>query len=275
MRFDKRLVLLVPFSLILLGAQWSFGILHGYRGIALAVLSSLASEAVLARALPGHRRNLLSAYMSGVSVSIMVRSPLAWPFVFCAVISIMSKYVLRVNGRHIFNPSNLGICALLFLAPYAVAPLMVQWGNGFAPMLIIWVAGAYAVWRADRVHVTVAYVGAFCGFAFLRSLLLHDAFVSEIAPLTGPMYQLFALFMITDPKTTVASKRGAAATAVAVALVETILRLNQVIYAPFYALFLVTPVPLLLEMWWKSPGRAARRQAGESELVPAPEHAPA
>ncbi len=270
MRFDKRLVLLVPFTLVLLGAQWSFGILHGYEGMALAVLCSLGAEAVLAGVLQTQRRNLLGAYMSGVSVAMMVRTPLAWPYVLCAVLSIMSKYVVRVNGRHIFNPSNLGICALLFLAPYAVAPLMIQWGNGIWPMVIIWVAGAYAVWRADRAHVTAAYVVAFFGFAFLRSLVLHDAFVSEIAPITGPMYQLFALFMITDPKTTVASKRGAAATAVAVALVETLLRLNQVIYAPFYALFLVTPVALGLEMWWKSPARARRRGTGEAELVPAP-----
>ncbi len=271
MKFDRRLILLVPFSLILLGAQWSFGILHGYRGIVAAVLSSLAAEVVLAGLLRTHRRNLASAYMSGVSVSIMVRTPLLWPFVLCAVLSIMSKYVLRVNGRHIFNPSNLGICALLFLAPYAVAPLMVQWGNSIWPMLIIWVAGAYAVWRADRAHVTAAYVVAFFCFAFVRSLIGHDSFVSEVAPITGPMYQLFALFMITDPKTTVSSKPWAMAVAVLVGFVEMILRLNHVIYAPFYALFLVTPIPLLLEMWWKSPARARRQARGPAAPVLSPE----
>ena len=270
MKYDKRLTLLVPFSLLLLGAQWSFGILHGYRGIAAAVLTSMAAELVLAGVLRTHRRNLASAYMSGVSVAMMVRTPLVWPYVLCALISILSKYVLRVNGRHIFNPSNLGICALLFLAPYAVAPLMVQWGNGIWPMVVIWVAGAYAVWRADRAHVTAAYVVAFFAFAYLRSLIGHGSFVSEIAPITGPMYQLFALFMITDPKTTVRSKRGAAAVAVLVAFVEMILRLNHVIYAPFYALFLVTPVPLLLEMWWRSP---ARERAGAASPVLTPERA--
>lgn len=263
MKYDRRLTLLVPFSLILLGAQWSFGILHGYRGIAAAVGTSLVAEAVLSRLLLGHRRNLASAYMSAVSVSMMVRTPLLWPYVLCALISIMSKYVVRVNGRHIFNPSNLGICALLFLAPYAVAPLMVQWGNSIWPMLIIWVAGAYAVWRADRAHVTGAYVVSFVLFAFVRSLIAHTSFVSEVAPITGPMYQLFALFMITDPKTTVSSRRWAVVVTVAVAFVEMLLRLEHVIYAPFYALFLVTPLPLLVEMWWRSRSPArARRQGG-------------
>ncbi len=267
MRYDKRLTLLVPFSLILLGAQWSFGILHGYRGIVAAVVTSVAAELVLAGLLRTHRRNLASAYMSGVSVAIMVRTPLLWPFVLCALLSIMSKYVLRVNGRHIFNPSNLGICALLFLAPYAVAPLMIQWGNSIWPMLIIWVAGAYAVWRADRAHVTAAYVVAFFVFAFVRSLTGHSSFVSEIAPITGPMYQLFALFMITDPKTTVKSRPWAMVVVVVVAFVEMILRLGHVIYAPFYALFLVTPVPLLVELWWKSPARVERQGRGAAGPV--------
>jgi len=271
MRYDRRLTLLVPISLILLGAQWSFGILHGYRGIVAAVVTSIAAEAALSRIFLGRARNLASAYMSGVSVSIMVRSPLLWPFLLCAVVSIMSKYVLRVNGRHIFNPSNLGICALLFLAPYAVAPLMVQWGNSIWPMLIIWVAGAYAVWRADRAHVTAAYVVSFFFFAFVRSLIVHGSFVSEIAPITGPMYQLFALFMVTDPKTTVSSRPWAVAVVVVVAFVEMILRLNQVIYAPFYALFLVTPVPLLVEMWWKSPARARRLEHEAAAPVLSPE----
>ncbi|HEX9109037.1 MAG TPA: hypothetical protein VF832_17440, partial [Longimicrobiales bacterium] len=171
MRYDKRLTLLVPFTAILLGAQWGFGILHGYRGIVAAVVSSVVAEWALSSVLLGHRRNLMSAYMSGVSVAMMVRTPLLWPYVLCALISILSKYVLRANGRHIFNPSNLGICALLFLAPFAVAPFMVQWGNSIFPMLIIWVAGAYAVWRADRWHVTLTYVVAFIAFAYVRSLI--------------------------------------------------------------------------------------------------------
>jgi hypothetical protein len=34
-----------------------------------------------------------------------------------------------------------------------------------------------------------------------------------------------------------------------VAAVETVLRLNEVVYAPFYALFIVGPIALLIEQW--------------------------
>jgi len=66
------------------------------------------------------------------------------------------------------------------------------------------------------------------------------------------MYQLFVFFMITDPKTTVRSKLGQCVVAFCVALAEMILRLNQVVYAPLYALFIVGPTAMLIEIWWES-----------------------
>jgi hypothetical protein len=89
-------------------------------------------------------------------------------------------------------------------------------------------------------------------FAFLRSWITGDPWRSEISPITGPMYQLFIFFMITDPRTTVRSKTGQCLVAVAVAAVEMGLRLHQVVYAPFYALFLVGPTAMLLEIWMDS-----------------------
>lgn len=252
MRFDQRLAAPLLITLILIGAHWSFGILRGYEAVVLAVVSTIATEFALRRLLTGQPRQLISAYISGVSVSILVRSPVLWPYALGGVISIMSKYVLRLNGRHLWNPTNFGICVLLFLAPFAVAPLSVQWGNNLWPMLVIWVIGLNAVRVARRAHITLAYVASFFVFAVVRSLVTGSTYLTEIAPITGPMYQLFALFMITDPKTTVSSTRGAVAVACLIAFVEMLLRLAEVIYAPFYALFLVGPAALLVEMWWTS-----------------------
>jgi Na+-translocating ferredoxin:NAD+ oxidoreductase RnfD subunit len=85
-------------------------------------------------------------------------------------------------------------------------------------------------------------------FAFLRSLLTGDAFLAEVAPLTGPMYQLFIFFMITDPPTGVSNRKGQILVAYLIALVEFILRMNQFIYAPFYALFLVGPIAKFIDL---------------------------
>src|SRR5256885_2138959 len=73
--------------------------------------------------------HLASAYISGISTGILIKSPELWPFVLCGLISISSKYVLRIGNRHLWNPTNFGVTMMLFLAPASVASLSVQAGN--------------------------------------------------------------------------------------------------------------------------------------------------
>ena len=251
-RFDNRYIAPLFITCILLVGHLSYGILESYKKTALAIGAAIIAELILGRIFFGKWLNLASAYITGISVGILVRSPAYWPYALCSVISITSKYVLRVKGRHIWNPSNFGISALLFLASETMASLSIQWGNNLLPILVIWVLGSIIIWRARRFHISATYVVSFLVFAFLRSWITGDPWQAEVAPLTGPMYQLFVFFMITDPKTTVRSKTGQCLVAFCVALAEFILRLSQVVYAPFYALFLVGPAANLIEIWLDS-----------------------
>jgi Na+-translocating ferredoxin:NAD+ oxidoreductase RnfD subunit len=241
---------LVPafITLILVTAHLSFGVLEGLDKTLAAIAASIALELGLGRLVLGRWIHPASAYITGISVGILVRSPAFWPFVLCAAISILSKYVLRYRGRHLWNPSNFGISVLLFLAGDTVGSLSIQWGNHVWAMLVIWLLGCFIIFRLGRFHITVTYVLAFVAFATLRSLLSGGAWLAEISPITGPMYQLFIFFMITDPKTTVASRRGQIVVVLCVAALEAVLRGLQVVYAPYYALFLVGPAALLVEM---------------------------
>jgi Na+-translocating ferredoxin:NAD+ oxidoreductase RnfD subunit len=153
-----------------------------------------------------------------------------------------------VRGRHIWNPSNFAICAMLVLAPEFVAALSIQWGNTVWPMVVIWVLGAFIVYRVQRFHITAAYVVSFVALALLRTLVTGHAFLAEVAPITGPMYQLFIFFMITDPKTTVTPKRAQVLVAILVAVAELILRLAHVVNAPFFALTIMGPAAMLVEI---------------------------
>ena len=243
-------------SLILLAGHISFGILENFTTVILAIVASIITDLVLGKIFFGKWKNLASAYISGISVSILIRSVFFWPYILTAMISITSKYVLRYKGRHIWNPSNFGISWMLFTAPYSVAGLSIQWGNNIWPMLVIWILGTVIVYRAKRFHVTFTYVLSFIFFAFLRSFLTGDVFLAEVAPITGPMYQLFIFFMITDPPTGVKSRKGRILVAFLIALVEFILRMNQLIYAPFYALFLVGPIAKFIDL--KIEGRQQR-----------------
>lgn len=235
-------------TLILVVGHLSFGILEGFENIAMAIGTCIALDLLVGRLYTGVWKSPASAYISGISVSILVRSTFLWPYIITAAISILSKYVLRYKGRHIWNPSNLGISWMLFFAPMYVAGLSVQWGNNLLPMMVIWVLGMVIVYRAKRLHVTLTYVASFTFFAYIRSLITTDPFLAELAPLTGPMYQLFIFFMITDPPTNVRSRKGQIFVVFLVALLEFILRLNQFVYAPFYALAIVGPVAKLIDL---------------------------
>jgi enediyne biosynthesis protein E5 len=249
---ENRFVPPVFITLILLAGNFSFGILESYTRTLLAIGSSILAEVILGRVMTGKWPHLASAYITGISVGILLRSPAFWPYALCSLIAIISKYVLRVKHRHIWNPSNFGICVMLFLASESVASLSIQWGNNLWAMLVIWLLGSAIIWRLRRFHICVTYVVSFLLFALLRSRIVGDPWQSEIAPITGPEYQLFVFFMITDPKTTVRSRMGQCVVAFLVAAVEMLMRLDQSIYAPLYALFVVGPIAMLIEIWWTS-----------------------
>ena len=249
---DSRYLAPAFITLILVVGHLSYGILESYLATALAIVTAIAVELIFGRLIYDKWPHPASAYITGISVGILVRSPAYWPYLVCSFLSIASKYVLRVRGRHIWNPSNFGISVMVFVVPAAMATLSIQWGNALWPMLVIWGLGSAIIWRVRRFHICATYVLSFLAFAFLRSWLTGNPWQAEVSPLTGPMYQLFTFFMITDPKTTVNSKRGQILVAFLIALVEMILRLMQSIYAPFYALFLVGPAANLLEIWQDS-----------------------
>lgn len=259
---NNRLLPPLLITAILVGAHFTFGILEAWEQTATAILVAIAAELVLYRITAGKWPHPASSYITGISVGILVRSPFLWPYALASLLSIVSKYVLRFRGRHLWNPSNLGVCAVLFLAPETVSVLSIQWGNAVWPMLVIWALGLFTVWRVGRLHISVAYVLSFLAFSLVRSAVTGNPWLATVAPITGPMYQLFIFFMVTDPKTTVRSRGGQVAVVVAVAFVEMLLRLGEVIYAPFYALFLVGPPALLLDIWWRSRKETAPAAAG-------------
>jgi Na+-transporting NADH:ubiquinone oxidoreductase subunit NqrB len=258
---DKRFLAPILITCILLIGDLAYGVLESYWNTGIAIVSSIVMEMVLGRLVTGRWPHLASAYITGISVGIIIRSTQLWPYILCSALAITSKYALRYGGRHLWNPSNLGVSVLLFLAPDAVATLSQQWGNEIWVPLIVIGLGVMILYSLGRLHITLTYALAFAALSFLRSAIRGGHWVSEISLLTDPSYQLFMFFMITDPKTTTLTKKRQCAVALLVALVETTFRLGREIHAPYYALFIVAPVTNFIEIVWD-----ARRK----KLPPAP-----
>src|SRR5690349_8015410 len=226
-RVDPRYLVSFLITLILVLGEARYGILGGYDRLATALGVCTASELALSRLVRGRFANVSSAYITGISLALLVkpRGDLLWPFALGGFLAIASKYVLQYRGRHLWNPSNFAISLLLVAAPATVAILSHQWGNDLATNAVIWGFGLLIVSRVRMLHVTLTYVACFVALAVLRHGIVGGPLLAEIAPITGPMYQLFIFFMITDPKTTVSTVRGRISVAAAVAVAEAGIRL--------------------------------------------------
>jgi hypothetical protein len=262
--FDNRYLAPFLITLILIAANGSFSILDNpdapwlawltggrlttFSPTFAAMLAAMGTELVLGRTLKGKWPHLASSYISGISAGILVKAPYLWPFVLCSMISITSKYALRIGHRHLWNPTNFGITLLILLGGNAMAPLSVQSGNNELPVLVVWTAGALILGRLGRLHIPLSFAAAYVPLAYLRCLHTGHPFLTELAPLTGPVYQLYMCFMITDPPTTTRAKWSQCLVAVLVAVAETGFRWYGYIHAPYYALFIVGPSANLVEI---------------------------
>ncbi len=282
-QIDGRYHAPVFITVILVGAQVYYGVLENYSVPWLgtltggwitsfsptfaAILAAIGAEMVLGRLAYGKWINPASAYISGISAGILIKSPELWPFVLCAMISIASKYALRVNGRHLWNPTNFGVTVLLVLAPLHTASLSVQYGNVLWANVLIWTLGILILWKIGKLHIPVTFAAVYLLLSPLRCWATGNAWATEIAPLTGPMYQLYMCFMLTDPKTTTHRKWSQCLVAALVAVAETGFRLAPTWFvaapemlsfdAPYLALFAVGPAANLVEMWWTAGKRRA------------------
>jgi len=258
---DPRYLVSFLITLVLVLGEARYGILGGYDRLVIALGVCIATELVLSRLLYDGFANVASAYITGISLALLIkpRADLLWPFALGGFLAIASKYVLRYRGRHLWNPSNFAISVLLLVAPASVAILSRQWGNDLATNAVIWCFGLLIVSRVRMLHVTLTYVACFVALAALRHWIVGGPLLAEIAPITGPMYQLFIFFMITDPKTTVSTVRGRIIVAATVAVAEAAIRLAGDFHVaqlsrlypapPILALAIVGPVANVIDLY--------------------------
>jgi enediyne biosynthesis protein E5 len=271
-RIDPRYLIAFLITLVLVLAQLRYHIVGGYERLAVALLTCTATEALLSWFDRGKIVNLQSAYISGISLTLLEKPQGAalWPFALGGWLAISSKYVLRYRDNHLWNPTNFAIVTLLLVAPERISVLSHQWGNDLVTNLVIWIFGLVIASRVRVLHITLTYVASFFVLNTLRSVVLGQPILPEIAPITGPMYQLFVFFMITDPRTVVRGRGAQMGVAVIIALVEALIRVASDQGWPLPTAF--NAAPALVALWLVGP--LAKwidlRRAGPRKQVPAP-----
>lgn len=205
-----------------------------------------------------------SALISCLSLTLLLRTTSPGVAAFAAAVTIGGKFLIRVRGKHVFNPTNLGLVVVLLTTSDAwVSPG--QWGSAAVAAFAFACLGFLVVRRAERSDVTWAFLAFYGGLVLARAWWLGDPWVIPVHHLSNGAFLIFAFFMISDPKTTPDSRAGRVLFALLVALGAGFVhfhlyRPNGLIWALAAAAPLVPALDLLLPgrgYRWPRAGRAS------------------
>lgn len=188
----------------------------------------------------------LSPAITGLGVGFLLQSDLIWLPPLAAAVAISSKFVVRWKGKHVFNPSNFGLCACMLATHHAwVSPS--QWGENALLIFFFVALGLAVVVRALRSDVSFAFMGFWALLAAGRVVYLEQPWSVLLHQLATGSFIIFVFFMISDPKTTPDSRTGRVIFAGLVAASAFVAQFGfWVMAAPIWALFFLAPlVPVL------------------------------
>jgi Na+-transporting NADH:ubiquinone oxidoreductase subunit NqrB len=220
----------------------------------------------------------LSGYITSLSLGILLASADSRVFPIAAAWAVLSKHLLRAGDRHFFNPSNFGIVASVVLmhGVATVAPGS-QWGGDYRVAVLVLVLGLMMMRRVGRLDLVLAWLGGYTVMGLLRVALGQGGLVFALGPMTGAEFTLFTFSMLPDPKTNPPTRGMRIGWGLVIAAIDGVLRLLEVRYSMFYALFgLCATLPVL--RWIaeargiheSDPWRQAVRVLGGRGSAPAP-----
>ena len=214
---------------------------------ALALGACLLTQIVCSRVI-GIPIDLRSPLITGLSLSLLLRADEPWIHALAGLIAIGSKFVLRIDGKHIWNPAGFAIVVLLFTAKSHVWISPGAWGSQvwFAALLCffaILVLGA-----ARRSDIAIFFLGTHAALLFARALWLGDLLAIPVHQLQSGSLLIFTFFMISDPRTSPDSRLGRFIFAASVACVAHYMAFfMQMRPALYIALIALAPFVILID----------------------------
>ena len=212
----------------------------------LAFAAGLATQAFWLKRLGLRQKGFLSAVVTCCGLSLLLRSDTLWAHPLAAVLAMSSKFLLRVNGKHLYNPANFGVIAAITLLPGTWVSAG-QWGSDLALAVWFLMLGTIVTQRARRLDVSWVFLSTFLGLVAVRAAWLGQSWAIWWHQLGNGALLLFAFFMISDPMTI--PNRSGARIAYALIVAVGAAAWQYLLFKPnalIWALFLLTPlVPAL------------------------------
>lgn len=188
----------------------------------------------------------LSPLITSLSLTLLLRTDEVGLAAAAAIIAIASKFLIRFRGKHVFNPANAALVALMLLSDQAWVSSG-QWGSATIAAFTLACLGFLVLTRARRAETTIAFLLIYATLLLGRAIWLGDPLAIPLHQLQNGALLVFAFFMISDPKTTPDTAAGRVLFA---AIVAAIAFTIQFIYyepnGPILALIVSAPtVPLI------------------------------
>ncbi|MBV8200106.1 MAG: RnfABCDGE type electron transport complex subunit D [Acidobacteria bacterium] len=149
-----------------------------------------------------------SAGISALSLCLLLRTDRLWLAVAAAVLTIASKFVLRVGGKHLWNPTNFGLVVMMTASHGEVWVSPGQWGSAALFGFLVLCLGGLVVNRAARADVTWAFLAGYGALLLGRAWWLAQPPAIPLHQVASGSFLIFTFFMISDPKTTPDSRPG-------------------------------------------------------------------
>lgn len=197
--------------------------------------------------------SLRSAIITGLGLSLLLRADSYNPMILASFLAIASKFIFKFRDKHFLNPANFGIISVLMLTSDAwVSPG--QWGEDWWYALLFAGAGGVVLKKVGRWDTTAAFVGLYALLEAVRNFALGWTWDVFLHRLSSGSLLLFALFMLTDPRSIPNARIARLIWAGCIAVLTFILR-NQfyVSTAVFWALFALSPLTIILDYIWSAP----------------------
>lgn len=242
---DPRLRVLALLATYLVLGITVLGFNRSPAQILLVVLATCFLDVLLYRVLKGQWLFPLSAAITGSSLAILVNYshglwlPLIPPF-----LAVASKYLLTVNGRHVYNPSLFGLVLAIWLGGEMISPAPAyQWG-GYPAVAIFIVTAAILMFalKIRRTALVISFLVFYSLNLAIRAWLTRWHVPPEtllLGTLSSPAFYLFAFFMITDPATSPKTPRGQVAMSFGICAIDLFMQQYGSFAAVFKAAFVV------------------------------------
>ena len=260
-RLDARL-----FQIVFLGSLLLFGALVRdfaleWQQVALTFAAGLAVQAFWIKALGLKQVGFLSAFVTCLGTSILVRADSDWVHPLLAALAISAKFTIRIRGKHLYNPANLAVILAIAVVPGAWASPG-QWGSDVLIGLWFVALGVTVTTSAKRLDIAWAFLGSYTAMLAARMFILGQSEAVLIHQLSNGGLLLFTFFMISDPMTT--PNRRALRLAYAF-LVAALAYVWQFVFftpnGPVWALFVLTPLVPLIDWIWPAQKHVWQSQA--------------